>query len=345
MSTLNGQNNDHDQELLQAIEQIVQQNMNTTHDPHSPLGVGARLASTVPQPDAAFAARLEARLVAIAEQRKEATMSMIDTQRKPTERRVVTSGKQHKFYPAFRMTTIAATAILLMVGLVAAVPPARAWAQDAANDLLAYFGFERGTSGLSLPVPSASAAVAIQVEPSTMPLEQPDDCVTLDTGDTFCGAIPDFRTRDEAEAQVGFVLKMPTYLPPNYVASSMFEVVSPNIIVWGAGKQHIEGRPETLCEPGVELRQVHPVSSDAQPAYIGNAAATTVTILEQPALLIENLQEGIGPCTYGDATGQLGTFTPITNVLVWEQDDIRYYLSADARLGRDELIKIAESLR
>jgi len=342
MSTLNGQNNEHDQELLQAIEQIVQQQANTTHDPQSLPGFGARMASTVPQPDAAFAEQLEARLVAAAEQRKE--VKIMDATNKQGVAELPTRKRNVRWTTSiFRMAKIVVVAGVLMIGLVAAVPPARAWAQDTVSDLLAYFGFARGASGLSLPV--ASGAV-FRVEPNTMPTQPRDDCVTLDTGATFCGAIPDFGTREEAEAQVGFALKMPTYLPPNYIASSMFEVVSPNIIVWGAGKEPAEGRPETLCDPGIQLRQVHPVSSDAQPAYIGDAAATTVTILGQSALLIENLQEGIGPCMYGNVvTGEQGSFTPITNVLVWEQDDIRYYLSADARLGREELIKVAESLR
>ena len=273
-------------------------------------------------------------------------MKMIASQRPPTDRRVGTTSKRRAPYSIVRIAAVCSAALVLLIGLVAATPPARAWAHDTVSDLLAYFGFERGASGLSLPVASASAAAAIQVEPNTMPSQQPDDCVTFDTVGIFCGNIPDFRTRAEAEAHVGFSLRMPTYLPPNYLASSMFEVVSPNIVAWAAGKQYVEGRPETMCDPSVMLRQVHPVSSDAQPAYIGDAAATTVTILGQSALLIENLQEGISPCTYGNAvTGEQGSFTPITNVLVWEQDDIRYYLSADARLGRDELIKIAESLR
>lgn len=341
MSTLNGQNNN-DEALLQAVEQIVLQELDTPHDPHSPLGFGTRLAATVPQPDAAFADQLEARLVT--EQRKEVPR-MHRTNRHKIVELLAPKRSTRRTAPAFRMATIAATAVLLMVGLVAAVPPARAWAQDTVNDLLVYFGFQRGASGLGVPVASASVAASIQVYPNSMPSQQPSDCVTMDTGGTMCGYIPSFLTQDQAEAQVGFLLKKPTYLPPNYVGSSKFVKNSANIVTWSASKPPVEGRPETICDPGVELKQVHPVSRDAQPAYIGNAAATPITVAGHSALLIENLREGIWPCGYGDATGKQGTVTPVTNVLVWEQDDVRYYLSADARLGRDELIKVAESLR
>jgi hypothetical protein len=139
MSTLNGQNNEHDQKLLHAIEQIVQGEAHTTHEPHSALGVGARLAGTMPQPDAAFADRLEARLVTATEQRKEVTMNVIETQHAPNERRTATSGKQRaSMWYAARWVGLG---IAMMTLLSAFVPPIRSAVVQAADSVRALVGF------------------------------------------------------------------------------------------------------------------------------------------------------------------------------------------------------------
>ncbi|MCG8349047.1 MAG: DUF4367 domain-containing protein [Chloroflexales bacterium] len=101
-----------------------------------------------------------------------------------------------------------------------------------------------------------------------------------------------------------------------------------------------------LCQDGdLRLYQEQIVRTGQNSALsIGDAPAQAVTVAGQPAALIEQTQESM--CTERDKDGTLVQTVIVTrNVLVWEQDDIRYTLTSGSQLPSNELRKTAEGLR
>ncbi len=195
MSTLNGQNNEHDQERLHAIEQIVQHKTHATHDPHSPLGVGARLAGTVPQPDAAFADGLEAWLVAAAEQRKEEN-NMHTTHRRFTK----------QFAPLRNILRLPSfvlrSAVVGLVGLVLV----GGW---QLNVLTAQARMERTAQrfGLVVIYPEVIEAGLPSIAPEALATAQAQPVPSAQV------YVPQKLSLEEAQGRTPFPIRLPTWLP------------------------------------------------------------------------------------------------------------------------------------
>jgi hypothetical protein len=322
MSTLNGQNNEHDQELLHAIEQIVQWEANTTHVPHSPLGVGARLASTVPQPDAAFADRLEARLVAVAEQRKEASMKMIASQHPPTDRRVSTSNKRRTPHAIMRIAAVCSTALVLLVGLVAATPPARA----AVENFMQRFGLVLVDPAAPTPLPAEGVA-----EPSM----------------SSQAMVPQKLDFEEAQRRTPFPILLPTWLPPGVEMTAL----DADDGSWACPPQEGCGNLELPAgvvamykKPGdtwsgITLQATKITSQNYGGYVVDPAAVQDATVNGVPAAYVDR--------SYEEQDGQANIVREVDgHMLSWEQDGVTYVLQADnLGLTRDQVIRIAESLR
>lgn len=107
-----------DQKLLEKVEQILNSDNDEEREMDSLYGFCAHLASTVPQADHSFRQQLEARLVAIVQQRKPL---------KTQSRHVSTETRKSlwSWYP-FRWALTGSMALLLFLGIIFAFPKTRA---------------------------------------------------------------------------------------------------------------------------------------------------------------------------------------------------------------------------
>jgi hypothetical protein len=323
MSTLNGQNNEHDQKLLHAIEQIVQGEAHTTHEPHSALGVGARLAGTMPQPDAAFADRLEARLVTATEQRKEATMNVIESQRKSNAQIGSTSTKRRRTDPTLRIAAVCLVALVLLLGLVAAAPPVRA----AVESLLQRYGI----AGIdpNAPTPESSAGVFGMAEPY----------------------IPQKLSLAQAQQQVPFPIHLPSWLPEEL----QLEGIDISEGGWGCNTPEecanlkppirVVARYRSISNADANLTiEITQVTPEGGGGYaVADSAIQAVQVNGQPAVYARGSWEQKQP---GNARDLQWSDTADSNMLAWIDHDLPYTLTAyNLGLTHEDVIRIAESLQ
>jgi hypothetical protein len=308
MSTLNGQSNDHDEQLLHAIEQIVQQEVDTTHVPYSPLGFGARLAGTVPQPGAAFAERLEARLVAQFEQGKEASaMNRVEAKPKLATQRFLKRNNRGLFRPALRIAAVCLATLMLTVSLLAATPPVQA-------------GVERMLQRFGLVLVDPTAPTPVPAE-GNIPNQAPAQLT------------PQKLSLAEAQQQVPFPIRLPTWLPNSltfagitvgtggFGCSTPEECATAKPPVWvSAGYHHSDDDAAYLAIEATEI------TSTSGGGYVVSASeAENVVVNGQSAVYIR------------------GTYR---SMLSWKQDSLTYVvITENLNLSREDMIRIAESLR
>lgn len=217
---------------------------------------------------------------------------------------------------SLRLKYIIPLALLIGVLLVAAaaLAPMRGWAQD----MLSRFSFTNQLR--ELPVPN----------------EAP---VNMTTSNEPQGAAFSL-TREQAQAQLDFALKLPEYLPADYRQQQGFQITrGPNgvsSVMWRASRSG-----ETLCNPSITFGQSRSAPATTQP--IGSAKAKIITVADAPGLWVERVPTGT--CAYHNAGGTEVKVTWIESILSWEQDGVHYYVAGDSNLGLSEMLKVAESLR
>jgi len=223
---------------------------------------------------------------------------------------------------------VAAVLVLAAVfaGTLTLYPPARAWAQDTLDGLLAYFGVTRGP----------------QVLPTITVRRVAPDEVTPDVGSSSV-----LLTRKEAEAKVGFPVRVPTYLPPGYRPAAGFEVVAKiRGVVWKATEEVTDDSHDP-CSGRIgdlSFAQVPAAESRRFPFPVGKAKVRAITVNGAPGLWVEKVvvSGGVG---YNPDGSVMCTYKYFGNILSWEKDGIRYSLTGDASLGLDEMLRVAESVR
>lgn len=320
-----------DQELMDLIEGALTSSEASNSDPVYSFCV--RLAHTAPSADDNFRQELESRLVAALHRQNR----LAKTNARNAD---AVSATRHLPVRSRWRTALASglIALLLLAGLGAVYPPARVWAQNSIDELLSYLGFSREAPG---PQPIMTVMpVPVQGSTSDMPdnsRTQPDTGYSAEEVQTN---FPLF-TREQIQAQVGFRVKSPSYLPSGYQEVPGFEnVIGGKAVLWRADKS----MRSSLCESSTILlsQSIAAKPTDDQ-ERIGGASATAVTVSGAPGLWIERIEAG--PCASHSADGKDITATLIVSKLTWAQDGIRYSLSGDPRLGLNEMLKIAESLQ
>lgn len=242
-------------------------------------------------------------------------------------------------------STLAGTvlAVLLLCGVVSSVPPSRAWAQTTLDDLLSYFNFSRTPSTLPQPMGSSSPPERVSSADGS-PLSQALNCSYLNDGSSVCSEGQAHVTPAQAADWVGFAVKVPTYLPPDYQPINGLEVnPSATVVSWTAVKQVI-GADDMCSERDIQLSQALIANIPDRTSSIGSASAVAVTIDGSAGLLIENTVPT--QCmSYASNGIQQPAVAWHTNELVWERGGVRYALVIDAGAGREEAVKVAASLR
>jgi len=277
---------------------------------------------TAPNPDPAFVARLEEQLLLRAKPPLGSQMV-----REPHLRRFWQNLLQAMRRPRLVTTTVAL--LLILAGTVMIYPQAHAFAQDSVDYLLAYFGFSRASRippiiKTPLPVPPETTRIP---EPTRQPAIQ-----TLPL------------TREQAQAQAGFSVKEPTWLPAGYQHQDGFVILAGEMgkrVMWRAFPVKPVG-----CEYDIHLEQSPvPLKLGFEEGLpIGDHPMAAVIVNQSPGLWIG--QAALAVCDFPAADGTITTvMTGTGDLLIWDSDGIRYRLEATSSLGLEEMLKMAESLR
>ena len=277
---------------------------------------------TAPNPDPAFVARLEEQLLLRAK-------SPLGSQvvREPRLRCFWQNLSQAMRRP--RLVTTAVALLLILAGTVMVYPQARAFAEDSVDYLLAHFGFSR------TPRTPAIIKTPLLVPPETTRIPEPTRQPTTQT-------LP--LTREQAQAQAGFSVKEPTWLPAGYQHQDDFVILAGEMgkrVMWHAVPVKRVG-----CEYGIHLEQAPvPIKLGFEAGGpIGDHPAAAVIVNQTPGLWIG--QAALAVCDFPAMDGTITTvMTGTGDLLIWDSDGIRYRLEATSSLGLEEIIKVAESLR
>lgn len=217
--------------------------------------------------------------------------------------------------------------VVLLSGMMIAVPPARIWAEDTVGGLLVYFGYNRASpispDGKTVNHPTAIA----------------DNCTKAASGDMYCASGDEsYIKQEQGQEKLGFNLKAPSYVPGGYVDLKIF-LTNPKEkwATWSAESKDNRG----VC--GLQAIRLGQSPAAVQlkggSMPVGDAPAHAVTVGNAPGLWVEKV-EGAW-CRQAGGNRIMQT----TNFLSWEADNIRYTLYVDSSLGLDEAIKLAESLK
>lgn len=222
----------------------------------------------------------------------------------------------------WRSALASAVIVLLLVGSITLIPPARIWALSSIDAWLSHFGINR-----TMPVLPVAATPALAPTSSTLlnGSGQPDTELS----------------RETAQAKATFRIKAPTYLPAHYRAGAGFEFhPQAQWVFWRAWR--VDG-PREGCAASIRFSQSPASKEIGQLSPIGTAAATPVAVGEAAGIWIEN--RAASPCTIVMPGKPVRTIPQTDNLLIWEQGGIRYELLADSSVGLSEMLKVAESLR
>lgn len=295
----------------------------------------------VPQPGARFAKDLQRRLTAqammLASSRsaEPSAPSQVTTAVHCSPAGTVVRAGRWWTLPAWprlqRMAVATIAALLLVASLFAVSPQARVFAQSSLENLLAQFGFTRAPRERPTAAATPPAAGSAWSAPIPEPTRQP--------------ATPrPALTREEVQAEVGFAVEEPTHLPIGYREAAPLTPFTDGArkwVTWHAAPVERKG-----CEVGISLVQepVPPQTSLRPQIALGDSPVTMVIVADAPGLWIEGFAES--QCDSLSADGKtLVTTTGTGNLLVWDQDGVRYHLTASSSLGLEQVLKVAESLR
>lgn len=313
-----------DHDSLAKIEELLA--ARKTQDRLATTGVSevcAQLAVTVPRADDHFRQQLESRLVAQFEHQKEASLMQNIAQAKPRPKFFAWLFPAH---PGLRKAFASLSLmVFLMAGLVITVPPVRTWAQDVLDSTLKSLGFVRVSHIPTLTTPPGDPNSTVRLL-STTPVSLPPI------------KYPSSISPEQAQAQAGFPLKLPGYLPAGYQAKGF--TLGPLIFVETDGTA------------------TNPAGSAAWEAANGNAKLTLLQSKGIPGLGIILQNEQATEVMVGDSKGVFveGHKTSIRNdqnqfvestenILAWEKDGILYRLMANPTLSLSEMLKVAQSLK
>jgi hypothetical protein len=313
-----------DHESLAKIEELLAARKNPERLATVPVAeVCTQLAVTVPRADDHFRQQLEARLVAQYEHQKEASLMQDTVQARPRPKIFTWLFPSHpRLRRAFASLSLM---VFLMAGLIVTVPPVRTWAQDALDSTLKSLGFVRMSQ---IPVLTAqpndpnSPVKFTQTTPVSLPPIKYPGVLSL----------------EQAQAQAGFPLKVPGYLPAGYTAKGF--TVGPFIII------------------GADGTASNPPSTASWEAANGDIRMTLLQSKGTPSLGIILQNEPTTEVMIGDVKGVYvqghKTATPNSqhqfvegaeNILAWEKDGILYRLLAYPEVSLSEMLKVAESLK
>ena len=248
-------------------------------------------------------------------------------------------------------------ASILLVGLIIFVSPLHSLAQDSLDKLLASFGYTRQSSTTTVS-PTISASVS-SVTPSSSALPSPtakcDRIINTDNGGTMCMHDTPTKnyTQQEVSAEVGFPVKLPSYLPRNYISTNFLTIfpADEKLVRWGASypiKYNGEvSKPAPQCIYNfISLTQYSAAIQPKNPVPLDKAKASEVRVSDVTGLWIENLTstscDGLG------SDGKMKTIIIARNSLSWEKNGVKYELEAAgpaSDITLDEMLKIAQSLK
>ncbi len=311
MDTRNGEDilMDQDQALLNRIEAMLTRQGYDEQEVHPLDHLCQQLTHIVPVADATFRQQLEARLVTQLEAYKA-------RERKPSSSLPAWSYGRRV---AFGMLAVGC----MLIAIVGAIPPARAWAGNSLDDLLLHFGFNRAAP--VLPV-ATLPALATPNQVQQLKAEGPNTELSLAA----------------VQGQVDYKVKLPTYLPDNYHAVDRLEFhPKDQWILWRAFKSEASHEG---CGSLLQFSQFPSSNRVTSLDAIGTAAATTVSVGNETGLWIEKREES--PCIFTAPGLAPRTIPEYQSVLTWEHDGIRYTLASDGQvnLSLDEMLKIGASL-
>lgn len=282
-----------------------------------------QLAVTVPRANDSFRQQLESRLVSQFEHHKE--VSKVDNSTLISRPRPKVFGWLFPARPRLRKAFASLSLmIFLMAGLVITVPPVRTWAQSVMDTTLTSLGFVKLSDIQAITVqpgdPNSSFTVTQTTPVSLPPLK-----------------VPAPLSLEQAQAQVGFALKTPGYLPAGYKAKGFG--VGPIIVV--------EGNGPASNPPGVASWEA--VNGDTRLTLLQSKGNSIGLVLQNEPTTEVKVGDAKGVFVQGRKNANLNNqnqFVESTdNILAWEKDGVLYRLLANSTMSMSEMLKIAESLK